>query len=216
MRQAKDPFQFVTASYLVHIRRERAHTLAELAKYIRACSEESIFYHTFQSLETHHYTAFSSDFAQWVMAACNEAPLSERMAAIDVRDFVSLQDLRETLAHCIEEYIQRRPASADHPAFEPFHFCEVREVILPLGKRAYNLAELCDGIRGMSLDSLHYHFINSRLRLRLRTNDFSNWIAHSLQLPQLATKVAHIDFYTHSLEGVRQRLLGTINPWRDQ
>ena len=76
MKRADEPFEFYAASYLVNIRKERAYTLADMAKHLRACSDESIFYHTFQSLETHHYSTFSSDFAQWVQAACNEAVLA--------------------------------------------------------------------------------------------------------------------------------------------
>src|SRR5713226_2149151 len=206
-RQATEPFQFVAASYLIRICTERSHTLGEMASLLQTCSEASIFYHTFQSLESHHYTAFSSDFAQWVMAACNEAPLAERLAALDLHNFVSLDDLRKVLVRIFEEYIRERPAAAVRPAFEPFHFCEAREVAVPLEDRAHDLAELQTGIRHLSLHTIHYHFINSRLRLRLQTNDFSNWIRNSLDLPELAKRLDHIDFYTCTLEEVRQGVL---------
>jgi len=85
MRHAQEAFQFVAASYLIRIRQERALTLSELASHLRACSEESIFYHTFQSLETHHYSTFSSDFAQWIQAGLNEQELAERLATVDLR-----------------------------------------------------------------------------------------------------------------------------------
>ncbi|HEV2306253.1 MAG TPA: DUF5752 family protein [Candidatus Acidoferrales bacterium] len=39
-------------------------------------------------------TSYSSDFAQWTMAACNENELAEQLGAIDVRAFVDLEDLR--------------------------------------------------------------------------------------------------------------------------
>jgi len=50
---AEQPFQFVAASYLVRIGTLTASTLRELEQGLRTCSEASIFYHTFQSLETH-------------------------------------------------------------------------------------------------------------------------------------------------------------------
>jgi hypothetical protein len=210
MKAAKEPFQFVAASYLIRICRQRARTLGEMARHLRSCSDASIFYHTFQSLETHQYAAFSSDFAQWIMAGCNEAALAERMAAVDLREVVSLEELRATLAERVEEHLRAHPASAERPAFEPFHFCEAVEVSVPLETRAANLGELAEGIRRLSLHTLHYHLINSRLRLRLQTNDFSHWIAQSLELPALAEKLNRVDFHTNTLEGVREEVLGIL------
>jgi len=210
---AQRPFQFVAASYLTRIRRERAWTLGELGSHLRVIPECSIFFHTFQSLEAHHYTYFTNDFAQWAEAACNEDVLAEELGAIDVRDYVSLADLRQVLADTIEDYLKRNPLAADRPAFEPFYFSEEVEVAIPLETKAFTLAELADGIAGLSLQSLHYHFINSRLRLHLRTNDFSNWIEETQGLPELADKLNRIDFYTNTLEGVRQEILRTLQPW---
>jgi hypothetical protein len=65
----------------------------------------------------------------------------------------------------------------------------------------------------MSHQTLHYHFINSRLRLRLQTNDFSNWIDDSLGLPELARKINRIDFYTNTLEGIRKELIQVMESW---
>jgi len=84
---------------------------------------------------------------------------------------------------------------------------------LPLGTQATNLQELSEGIKKLSLQSLHYHFINSRIRLKLKTNDFSHWIASSLKIPALAKDLNRVDFYTNTLEGVRAEILGTIDPW---
>jgi Family of unknown function (DUF5752) len=46
--QAEQPFQFVAASYLVRVGTQTAQTLRELAQGLRGCSEDSIFYQTFQ------------------------------------------------------------------------------------------------------------------------------------------------------------------------
>ncbi|MGH9804991.1 MAG: DUF5752 family protein [Candidatus Acidiferrales bacterium] len=208
--QDKGPFEFVAASYLVRICPARASTLREMAAHLRSCSDASIFYHTFQSLESHHYSAFSSDFAQWILAACNQAALAERMASLDLREFVSLEELRDTLAGQIEEHLRQDPAAGDRPAFEPFHYCEAMELFVPAGRLAHNLGDLAEGIRDLGLQSLHYHFITSRLRLRLKTNDFSNWVERNLELLQLAKKLNRIDFYTNTLEGVRAEILEAL------
>ena len=216
MMTAKEPFQFMAASYLIRIRQERAHTLAELAACLRSVSDASIFYHTFQSLEEHHYTSYSSEFAQWAVAACNAYPLAERMAALDVGEFVSIDDLRKELIQAVEEYIAQQPQFRDLLAYEPFYFCEEVEFTLPLEMRASNLAELSDGISRLSLQSLHHHFINSRLRLHLKTNDFSNWIQKNYDMPVLAMRLNRLDFHTNTLDGLRDELISTIEPWTHQ
>jgi hypothetical protein len=213
MNQAKRPFEFVAASYLVRIRAERAWTLAELGSHLHVVPESSIFYHTFQSLESHHYANFSNDFAQWVMAACNEAVLAEELGAIDLRDFVSVADLRQVLVDSVENYLKKNPQLADRPAFEPFYFSEAVEVAVPVEAKAVTIGELAEGIKNISLQTLHYHFINSRLRLQLRTNDFSMWIEDSEKLPELAEKLNRVDFYMNTLEGVRKEILETLEPW---
>lgn len=213
MKQAKRPFEFVAASYLIRIRPERAWNLAELAQHLQAASDDSIFYHTFQSLESHHYTTFSNDFAQWSLAACNETELAEQLAAIDLREFGALAELREALVRCVETYLAKKPHSAGRSAFEPFYFCEAAEVIVPLGTRAWNLAELAEGITRMSLHTLHCHFINARLRPRLQANDFSYWIEDSLELPELGERLNRIDFYTNTLEGIRREILQVLDSW---
>ena len=213
MRQAERPFDFVAASYLIRIRQERAWTLAELTRHLGSVSDDSIFYHTFQSLEAHHYTIFSNDFAQWCLTACNEAVLAEELSAVDLRDIVAVKDLRKVLTDQLEAYLSTMPQAGDRPAFEPFYFSEALETVVFLDARAFTLMELAAGIRGMSNQTLHYHFINSRVRLRLQTNDFSNWIDGSLGLPELARKIDRIDFYTNTLDGIRRELVQAMESW---
>jgi Family of unknown function (DUF5752) len=216
MREATTPFQFVTASYLIRICRERATTLGELAENLRVCSDASIFHHTFQSLERHHYTSFSNDFAQWVLAGCGEASLAERLAVIDVRDSTTLAALRESLVNTVDGYIHQYPACSERRAYASFYFCESLEFAVPRDETATNLVQLEEGIQRISLQTLHHHFINSRLRLHLQTNDFSHWIKNSLDLPDLARRVDRIDIYMNTLEGLRQEIIRTIHPWINQ
>jgi hypothetical protein len=209
-KRAEQPFQFMAASYLIRIGAEPVQTLGDFAKSLRNCPQASIFYHTFQSLEAHHYTSFSSDFAQWALTACNEAALAEQLAIVDLRDIVSLEDLRVILADIVVDYLKEHPQAADRRAFEAFYFCEAREVTVPSGLPAWTLAELAEGIRHLGHQSLHYHFINSRLRLQLKTNDFSFWIEHSLNHPWLAARLNRIDFYNDTLDDLRQDLLAIL------
>src|SRR5262245_6630230 len=210
MDDERAPFRFVAASYVVVIRPERAWTLTELAGGLRTCSDASLFHHTFQSLERHHYTRFSSDFAQWSLAACNEPQLAERLAAIDVRDVLSFENLRQSVITAIEDHLDAAPGAAHRPAFEPFYFCEHKTIEAPLGTQATSLRELAEGIRLLDLQTIHHHFINSRVRLQLKTNDFSHWIRHTLGLTGVAQRLDRIDIYMNTLEDLRREILSAI------
>src|SRR5581483_5652911 len=103
-KRAEQPFQFMAASYLIRIGAEHVRTLGEFARTLRTCPDASIFYHTFQSIEAHHYTSFSSDFAQWALSACNEAALAEQLAVVDLREIVSIAELRRILVDIVENH----------------------------------------------------------------------------------------------------------------
>lgn len=213
MRVAEHAFQFVTASYLTRIGNHKAGTLAELREGLESSGDTSIFYHTFQSLSRHHFLTegFSNDFAQWVLAACNRAELAEQLAGLDIRDYLSLPELRSDLLRIVGEYCANNPQYARQQAFEPFYFCEAIEVAVPLGVEARTLEEFGAGLERLSHASFHYHFIASRLRLHLRTNDFSNWLESSLGLETLAQRVNRVDIYTNTLDSAQARLVALVN-----
>jgi len=195
MRTAAQPFQFATAAYITRILNHKAVNLREFCQGLESCSDASIFYHTFQSLSRHHFLAegFSSDFAQWVMAACNRTDLAEQLAALDIRDYFSLADLRGDLHRVVSDYCQSSPQYVEQTSFEPFFFGESVEVAMPLGFEARTLEEFRDGVRHLTNASFHYHFITSRLRLHLRTNDFSLWLADNLGLATMAERASTLD-----------------------
>lgn len=214
MKKAKQPFQFATATYLTCICNQRATCLVELQRGLSECSDASIFYHTFHSLRRHHFLTegFSDDFAQWIMAGCNLAELAEQLAALDLRDYANLFDLRNDLRSLVADYCRAFPERARQKAFEPFYFSEAIEVSLPLGIQVQTLEEFHQVLGTLSNASFHYHFVTSRLRLHLRSNDFSLWFSTGLGLDDLAQRTNRIDIYTNTLEAARKQLLQMISP----
>lgn len=200
--RAKAPFHFATASYLVRIGNEVAHNLLELQRGIAACSDASIFYHTFQSLGRHHFLTegFSNDFAQWVLASCNRPSLAEQLASLDIRDYVSLADLRGDLLRLLRDYCQGNSRECQQAGFEAFYFAESPEEEVSLGIETWTLAEFYEALKHLPHGALQFHFLTSRLRLHLRTNDFSVWLAKELALTELARKIDQIDIYTNTLD----------------
>src|SRR6266404_7571185 len=79
-RWARAPFYFNSAAHLLRIGRQRADNLSELLEALRTCPDDSIFQHTFRTLQEHHFIreGFSNDFAHFAFAACNEVGLAER------------------------------------------------------------------------------------------------------------------------------------------
>jgi hypothetical protein len=73
------PFYFNTSAHLLRISREKAENLPELLQALRHCPEESIFQHTFRTLQEHHFLreGFSNDFAQWALVDCNEPAVTD-------------------------------------------------------------------------------------------------------------------------------------------
>jgi hypothetical protein len=211
-RTARTPFYFNSESHLTRIGRERATNLAELLEEVKSCREASIFHHTFQTLREHHYIrgGFSNDFAQWVFAACNEIELAERLAAVDVRDFTTLGELRERIVAAIEEHLKRNPAAAVRPAFEPFYFCLSETVVTPTPFVANTLEEFAECLQRVSLHSIHHHFITARLRPPLTRNDFSSWLEKELDLASPAARLNRIDIYTATLNDVRAKILQIV------
>jgi hypothetical protein len=49
------------------------------------------------------------------------------------------------------------------------------------------------------------------LRLHLRTNDFSLWLANNLGLETLASSIEQIDVYTNTLDSARAKMLRLID-----
>src|ERR1700720_5039067 len=96
IRRSGNPFYFNSAAHLLRIEREKATTLGELLAALRNVANESIFQHTFRTLQEHHFIreGFSNDFAHWAFAACNEPSLAEGLASVDARGFTSVAGLR--------------------------------------------------------------------------------------------------------------------------
>jgi hypothetical protein len=207
--QAKAPFEFKSAAHLLFIERERASSIHELLKALQSCPEESIFQHTFRTLEEHHFIkeGFSNDFAHWAYTELGEVGLGERLASLDVREFTSLAALRARLVQVVEEFASEHPKSRERTAPMPFYFCSSKTIVLQTQRHAANLLEFIDGLRQVSLHSIHYHFIEARLRRKLESNDFSIWLLRDLGLERESALLNHIDIYTSTLEGVRRKII---------
>jgi hypothetical protein len=213
LNTTSQPFQFATASYLTQVENQKATNIGELLDGLEHASDEAIFNHTFQSLGRYHFLTegFSNDFAQWVLAGLNRPALAERLASVDVRDYVSIPELRADLRRIVSEYAEASPGQVLQQAFEPFYFCQAVEVTIPLPWDARTLAGFRAGLERLGHSSFYHHFIASRLRLQLRTNDFSHWFSSALGMDTLAERTNRIDIYTNTLDSAKRELIELLD-----
>jgi len=211
-RAAVKAFYFNTSAHLLRITRQKAGTLGEFLDALRECPEGSIFQHTFRTLQEHHFIreGFSNDFAHWVLSACNEPSLAEGLASVDVREFTSVAELRERFVEIVQNFLKRSPSAGARAAKETFYFCASDTVIIPTTFVAHTLHEFAEGLRGVSVHSVHHHFIEARLRLKLMSNDFSQWLYEDLGLTEAARQLNRIDIYTGTLEDVRKQIIRIV------
>jgi hypothetical protein len=206
-------FQFSSSATLEQLTGRKAFNLDDLLGIVKTCSDSSIFYHTFSAFLKMRQAQipFNSDFAIWVAQQLNEAGLAERLRAVDLTEQVTIQSLRSNLIQIIEAYKEEKPKSFSKSADEPFYLYDVMRMVYLTDKFAYDLASLRDVLKGISIYSIYFHFIESRLYARRRTDDLSIWIETELKLAALAKRIRRIDITVYTIEGLRSKLVEVIN-----
>lgn len=211
-RAPAKPFYFNTSAHLLRITTQNANTLAELLDALRVCSEDSIFQHTFCTLQEHHFIreGYSNDFAHWALTDCNQPGLAEQLASVDVREFTSLSELRDRFIQIVEKHLQINSADGARTADEKFYFCAPDIVVIPTSFVAATIQDFAKGLREVSVHSIHHHFIEARLRIKLMSNDFSQWLHEDAGLTDVARALNRIDIYTATLEDVRRQIVRVV------
>ena len=129
---------------------------------------------------------------------------------MDVREFTSVAELRERFVQIVQNFLQRNPAAGTRIAKETFYFCDSDTIVIPTSFVARTLPEFAEGLRGVSVHCIHHHFIEARLRLKLMSNDFSQWLHEDLGLTEAARQLNRIDIYTGTLEDVRHQIIRIV------
>jgi hypothetical protein len=212
---APTAFHFKTELRLVQLTGRRARNIRQLLAHLKKVPGSSIFYHTHQRLLEHHFEKPTghNDFALWVEEALQEDALGERLAFIDLRDFTSVRQLRDTIISIIESQLERdgNIRSRQAPPGEEFHFCRSKSFVVSTGKVANSVAEFFRLLPSVSNDSLYFHFIESRLRLDLRTNDFSRWLEDCGE-NELARGINSLNPYVRTLDELKADMISLGRP----
>jgi hypothetical protein len=211
--RATIPFEFHSTLNMTLLTGRSARDLAEMVEHLRAAPGAVIYHHTHHFLVQHQFLSPEppNDFAYWITNVLLEQVLGEELASIDVLRFSSLHDLREALVSTIQNYIERTGNLRAAPPGQEFHFMQSVSFVLPTGQRADDLGEFRDNLGKVSLTSIAYHMFDARLRLERGDNDFAKWLQDTMKEPQLAESLRRLDPYTHTAEGLRNRLISLVD-----
>jgi hypothetical protein len=202
-----EPFHFFTKMDQALLLGVKAKSVAELLEGVKSVPDASIYYHTHRFLQQHHYLSPEppNDFAHWISEILNDDSLGEKLSSVDIIQLNSIGELRQRFVAIFEDHLAQDERNPECPPGEEFHFMACRTFILPTHHVARNMREFRDILLRISISSLYYHVFDAKLRLH-GENDFSRWF-HDSGLPELAAQIRQLDPYTHTLEGLRKRIL---------
>ena len=201
-----EPFRFYTEQRLVQLTGCKARTIRQLLVHLYKVSGSCIFYHTHQRLLEHHFEkpVVYNDFALWTAEALQNDALAEKLGFVDLRDFTTVRQLRESIIEIIEKHLQQlgNHKSQRCPPGEEFHFCRSKSFVMPSKIVANTVSEFFEKVPSISNLSLYFHFLESRLRLGHHTNDFSHWLSGRGET-DLAAAINKLNPYTRTLDELK-------------
>ena len=211
MNTTDNSFIFYSRLHLIELTGIKASNLSELLEHLRTVPGSCIYHHTHHFIQRHQYLSPepANDFAYWASESLGDKQLGEELASMDPIAYPTIRLIREAVIEIIEKALasRERLKTLTVPENEEFTFLKSTSFIFPTQYVAHNLKEFIEGLSNVSISSIYYHMFEARLRLERLTNDFSNWLASSLNEKQLALKIARLDPYTHTAEGLRAAIL---------
>jgi hypothetical protein len=202
-------FQFCSSASLEKLTGQKASNLDGLLAILRSCADSSIFYHTFSAFRTLRevHVPYTNGFAMWISRSLKEEALAEKLATIDLTEHSTIETLRASIVETIEAYRVQNPSVSQKAADNPFYLFDVIRAVYLTDTFAYDLRSFRQILETISVDSLYFHFIESRLYTQLQSDDFSTWIGQSLNLEDLAQSLRRIDINVYTLEELRERII---------
>ncbi len=211
--RAKEPFRFYSRLHLRELTGLKARNIAQLLEQLREVPGSVIYHHTHHFLQQHQYLAPEppNDFAYWVTEVLQEKKLGERLASINTCDFATIRALREKIISALESYLEKTKGELKQvEEGGEFHFIKSISFVFPTPYEAHDPAEFILVLKKITVDSIYYHMFEARIRLERGTNDFSVWFENSLGEKELAKQVAKLDPYTHTMEGLRGKIIRLV------
>lgn len=208
-RRAKEPLVLHGCTELLEMTGAWAGDVGELLDGIADASPASIFYHTHGFILQHHFIppSFINEFAKWAFRDLNVPALSEKLAGVDPADFPDVENLRWELVRILDEYVRESHIVPRVIHGQPFYFLQAWIQTVPTGQSASTLSDLRECVRGADHGSIYYHLVETRRTLNEPGGEIGRWLRKGLGLHRMADRVAGLDTFMYSLEGLRGKLL---------
>ena len=189
----------------------KARNANELYEGLREVPTVSVYYHTHRFLQQHHYLSPEppNDFAYWVTNVLNDDVLGERLASIEIMQYVNIEEIRAQFLSLLEEHLKTGERQPESPRGAEFHFMACQTFVFPTPYTATDLQEFRSALEQVSFGTIYYHMFDARMRPELGKNDFSAWI-RDIGYPDLAGEIQALDPYTYTLDGLRKTIIRLI------
>ncbi|MCF7874053.1 MAG: DUF5752 family protein [Candidatus Omnitrophica bacterium] len=203
-----DPFIFRTRINQIELLGKKAKNLKQLVENIKTVPSSSIYHHTHRFLEQHIYFSpeHPNDFSYWITTALGLKRLGEIIASVEIFQFKDIESLRNKFIKIIETYLKGTSSLRNCILGEEFSFMSSKMFILNTPFKAHNLEEFISCLRQITIHSFYFHMFEARMRLQKDENDFSRWFKDN-GFKRLADQIAFLDPYTHTLEGLRKKII---------
>jgi hypothetical protein len=207
--EAKHPFQFMACWELREMLGRRAADVQELLDGLEEVPLDSIYFHTHSYFLRHPYIAgpYPNDFANWTAIQLRDRVLGERLAVIDPFEVGDVEALRNELVTILDDHLSHVGSVPRVVYGELFFFMQSRILAVPAGIKARTLTEFREGLERVDSSAVYFHVLASMTRKGRRRSDFAAWIEEGLGRKDLAARVAGVNPYASSLEGVRRQLI---------
>lgn len=207
-RRARHSFKFIDCVELAEILGMKAWDEQNLLEIIEEVPVDSINYHVFSTFLRHKYLVgpYPNDFATWAALHVRDRVLGERLGVIDPYEFESVEALRGEIVTTIDDHLSKLRQIPRVIDGEAFYFMRSRTIEVPGTQEAWTLADFLERLREVDVGVIYFHFFEARRRGK-KQSDFAAWFEAELDRPDLARKLAEINPYMRSLEGIREAVL---------
>lgn len=207
-----ESFHFHTRQNLIYLTGRKAKNISELLSEIKELPLSSIYHHTHHYLEQFEFLTPEppNDYAYWIKNILQDKLLGEEIESLDLRQFSSLEGIRNKIIQIIETSVERKAESLQRsaPPGEEFYFKIARSFIFPTKYISTNLNEFLECLKNVSIFSIYFHVFESRLRGS--NSDFSTWLFTSLNENELAKEFLRVDPYSQTLDSLRKIFIRLI------
>jgi len=203
------PFIFMDCAKILKSTGKKASNLRELRTLIAEISDASLIHHVCEYFLKGHPLEYTNDFAHWAGESLEERILSEHLSNIDPFEFQTIEQLREALLACIDNYFVMFPEPRAVLPKDEFYFNETVSIVFPIELQARNLAEFLLAVKFVDPGALYYHFYEARIRHGI--DDFSTWIEDAMDKQSLVIALRGIDPFMHNIEGIRQHIVEVVD-----